>query len=385
MAGKTILIAGAGFGGLSAANELRARLKPEHRVIVIDRSTGFYLGFSHLWVMTGERPNVRAREGDLHALRKRGIEYINEEIVAMDPATKKIRTNGGEITGDALIVALGADLAPSAVEGFAEGAFNLYSAEGAEALQRALRAVEEGTVAVVIARTPFKCPPAPYEAAFLIDWILRERGVRDRVAVKVFSPEPFPMPTAGPLVGEKITAMLADRGIEYFPKSVVKRVDAARRTIEFEGFAEGYDVLVGIPPHTAPKVVKDAGLTDESGWIPIDRFTMSTQFEGVYAVGDCTVVSLGEGRFLPKAGVFAAAQGKVVAENIIAELNGQSPGARFDGKGFCWVEVGGGLAALGEGDFYAKPAPQVTLQPPSPDYRRAKEEYERRVLNDWLS
>jgi sulfide:quinone oxidoreductase len=384
MAGRTVVIAGGGFGGLAAANELRARLGEEHRVILVDRRRRFYLGFTKLWVMTGERPNVRASERSLVALRRKGIEYINEEILGIDPAKKAVRTESEEIRGDDMIVALGADLAPSGIDGFAEGAYNLYAPEGAEALQGALRRVQKGPVVVLITRTPFKCPPAPYEAAFLIDWILRERGIRERVAVKVYSPEPFAMPTAGPVVGGEIAGMLAQRGIEYSPKTPVKKVDPARQRLLFDGFETEYEVLVGIPPHIAPKVVRDAGLTDESGWVTIDRYTMRTRFDGVYAVGDSTIVPLGEGRFLPKAGVFAAAQGRVVAQNIAAEVGGRAPDARFDGKGFCWVEVGGANAALGEGDFYATPVPQVVLHVPSAEQRRAKEEYERQILNEWL-
>jgi sulfide:quinone oxidoreductase len=102
------------------------------------------------------------------------------------------------------------------------------------------------------------------------------------------------------------------------------------------------------------------------------------------AVGDCTQIPTATAQ-LPKAGVFAAAEGVVAARNIAADLG--APGAtgdRFEGHGFCFLELPGENVAFVEGDFYAEPTPDVTLTPADHDQFRRKQEYERSRLGEWL-
>jgi len=124
---------------------------------------------------------------------------------------------------------------------------------------------------------------------------------------------------------------------------------------------------VGIPPNTAPKVVREAGLTDKTGWIPVEIDTLETSFPGVFALGDVTSIKQPNptGLSLPKAGVFADEQSRVVAANIATEIRGETKPKRFDGKGFCYIEVGDGQAAYGSGNFYGYPGPRVYLEPAS--------------------
>jgi sulfide:quinone oxidoreductase len=103
----------------------------------------------------------------------------------------------------------------------------------------------------------------------------------------------------------------------------------------------------------------------------------------VFAIGDVTAVRLANGMFLPKAGVFADGEGRIVAENIAAEIEGRGTQGRFDGYGFCYVEVGGGLAAYGAGNFYGVPGPRVTLEQPAERFRKEKVEIERTAFAPW--
>jgi sulfide:quinone oxidoreductase len=149
-------------------------------------------------------------------------------------------------------------------------------------------------------------------------------------------------------------------------------------TIVFEKGEASFDLLVGIPPHIAPKVVREAGLTDETGWIPVEIDTLETHYPGVYALGDITSARQPNptGLFLPKAGVFADEQSRVVAVNIAAELRGEDKSKRYHGKGFCYIEVGEGMAAYGSGDFYGYPGPRVYLEPPSESYHKERKKLE---------
>jgi sulfide:quinone oxidoreductase len=353
-------------------------------VVVIDRKRTFSLGLSNLWVMTGERPHPRIGERDRSALARKGIKYLNERVVAIDPATRRVRTEQRELEGDYLVVALGAELVPQELPGFREAAYNLYEPEGALQIQQALSRFDGGRIVVLVTRLPFKCPAAPYEAALLIEDFLRRRGVRGRSEIALYTPEDQPMPVAGPKVGAKLAAMLRERGIEYFTEQTVLRIDPESRRILFEVEETRYNLLVGVPPHRSPAVVREAGLVDATGWVPVNPETLSTKYEGVYAIGDVVSIRLKNGMFLPKAGVFAEAQARVVATNIAAEIRGEPTTARFNGEGYCYLDVGGGRAAKGYGDFYAAPAPRVVLKPPSEQYRREKEEFERTRLEVWL-
>lgn len=130
----------------------------------------------------------------------------------------------------------------------------------------------------------------------------------------------------------------------------------------------GFDLSVAIPPHRSPPVVRDAGLANETDWVPVDPETLKTHQDHVYAIGDVTAIPI-PGRWkpdvplvLPNAGVFAHAQAEVVARRIAAEIAGTSPMAEFCGDGYCMLEAGEGIAGFAFGNFFAEPSPQVELR-----------------------
>jgi len=383
MSGKRVLILGGGLGGLMAASHLRRLLPTEHDVVVVEKRETFSLCMMNLWLMTGERESPQEGERELSALAKRGIEWVRGEVETLDPNSKTVRTTAGTLNADYVVVALGAERAPQAVPGFAEAALNLYEAGGALKIRQALADFNGGRIVVLVSRTPFSCPSAPYEAAFLIDSVLRERGVRERAEVALYSPEDQPMPVAGPAVGGALVEMLGERGIEYHREQIALKIDASSRRVLFEIDETFYDLLVGVPAHKVPQSVRESQLVDASGWVPVDAKTLQTRHPGVFAIGDVTAVRLANGMFLPKAGVFADGQARVVAENIATEIGGDSAPSQFNGYGFCYVEVGDGMAAYGSGSFYGLPGPRVTLEPPSERFRKEKEEIERTALALW--
>jgi sulfide:quinone oxidoreductase len=200
----------------------------------------------------------------------------------------------------------------------------------------------------------------------LIDHWYRNAGLRDRVQVEVYAAEPAPMGVAGPEVSSAVKALLAAKQIPYHPEHQVSAVDAGRRQVTFtNGARVDFDVLAYVPPHRAPAVVRRSGLTGPAGWLTVDRQTLQTQWPGVYAIGDVVSIPLTLGKPLPKAGVFAHREAEVVAANIVHASEGEPETARFDGRGECFIEVGGGKAGFGEGNFYAEPTPRVTLHQPS--------------------
>jgi len=231
---------------------------------------------------------------------------------------------------------------------------------------------------ILVSRTPFKCPAAPYEAAFLIEALLRRKGMREETSVEVYTPEWAPMPVAGDQVGEELKSMLTSRGIGYFPDHMVLKIEDRR--LHFEIDDADYDLLVGVPPHEPPRVVQSAGLTDAAGWIPVNPKTLETKFPHVFAVGDIASIRLRNGMFLPMAGVFALQEGLVVASNISAEIKREAVRMEYQGDGYCFIEVGDGLAAYGSGNFYEAPAPNVRLDPPSAEHKAEKDEFANALL-----
>ena len=375
---KTVLILGGGIGGQTAANALAARLGGRHRVVLVEKDADFAFSPSFLWLLTGERTPEQIQRPTAKMLRP-GVELVRAEATAIRSAEKTVETTAGAIKFDSLVISLGAELAPEKVPGFQEGALNLYTLEGSKKIADRLRSSTAERVAVLICSSPFKCPAAPYEAAFLVRDFLNKRG--KTAEVSVYTPESYPMPTAGPKVGEALKALLESKGIAFHPGRKVVKIDAQAKTIFFDdGKTAAFDLLIGVPPHQAPRVVRDSGLANEAGWIPVERETLATKRDGVSAIGDVAFIALAGGKALPKAGVFAHMQAEIVAENIAEILDGREALKRFDGKGWCAIELGDGVAAFGNGDFFGE-SPQMRLYPPSRTWHWGKVLFEKW----WLS
>ncbi|MGH9369424.1 MAG: NAD(P)/FAD-dependent oxidoreductase [Thermoanaerobaculia bacterium] len=380
----TILILGGGVGGLVAARTLRKALAPRHRIILVDRQREYLFAPSLLWLMTGHRrPEQIVRP--LARLERKGIEVIEGTVRSIDPLGRRVEVDGASLAADYLVIALGAELAPEAVPGLAEAGHSFYTLEGAQSLERALAAFRSGRLVILTAAPAYKCPAAPYEAAMLLASELDSRGVRDRIQIDLYAAEPGPMGVAGPEVSAAVRRMVEDRGIAYHPGHQIASVDPAARLLRFaDGTQADFDLLAYVPLHRAPHVVREAGLTDESGWIPVDRHTLETRFPSVYAVGDVTTIPLKLGKPLPKAGVFAHGEAEVVARNIARAISGKGRPAAFQGEGACFVEIGNGRAALGTGNFYAEPTPEVRMKAPGRRWHWSKVLFEKSWLWRWI-
>ena len=382
--GKTVLVLGGGIGGVVVASRLRRALPREHRVVLVEREADHLFQPSLLWLMLGQRTAAQITR-PLARLARRGIEVVRGNVERIDPARRTVTVAGKEWVADYLVIALGAELAPEAIPGLAQAGHNLYSLAGAQALSAARAKFQRGRIVLLVSAMPFKCPAAPYEAAMLLTDDCRRRGVRAAVSIDVYTPEPGPMPVAGSEVSKQVRQMVESKGIVYHPEHSVTQVDAEKKRITFaNGASAEFDLLVYVPPHRAPHVVKEAGLVGPSGWVTVDRATLATGFPGVYAIGDVTGIPLAIGKPLPKAGVFAHGQAEVVARNIAAEINAAPASARFLGHGECFLETGASRAGMGSGNFYAEPTPQIALRSPGRLLHLGKLLYEKYWLYRWF-
>jgi sulfide:quinone oxidoreductase len=384
VAGKRILILGAGFGGLTAANALRRTLDVSHTITLIDRRRDFMMGLRKLWILTGEADRQSGTRS-LELLRAKGIEVIFDEIIAIDPETRAVETRSGRLAGDYLIVALGAELAPHAVQNFVGLGYNLYEVGDVERLAERLQTFTRGRLAIGILGLPYKCPPAPYEAAFLLHDLFVTRKVREAIEMTLFTPQPTALPVAGPEASRLVEERLRAKGIQFLSNRKAAGVDSGRPQVLFEaGEPLGFDLLAGVPAHRCPQIVKESGLTRGGDWVAVDPKTLKTDFDRVFAVGDVTNIPLANKQSLPKAGVMAEAQAYVAAAAIAAEIQGLKAEKEFDGRGYCFLEVGGREAAAVQGNFFAVPAPEVELTRPSAAAYGEKRAFEAVRLTQWF-
>jgi sulfide:quinone oxidoreductase len=354
-----VVVLGAGFGGLELTTMLSEAVGDRIDLTLIDKSDSFVFGFSKLEVMFGRQTAAAVRVPYV-SIVKPGVRFRQETITAIDPVARRVTTDRGVYEADELIVALGADYDVAATPGLAEGGCEFYSFAGAERARTVLPTFTKGHAIVGVTSAPFKCPPAPSEAALLLHDYLQQRGVRANCRISLVMPFPVPIPPS-PDSSKALIAAFAERDITFVPKKSVRALDPARHVAMLDDGTEmPYDLFLGIPKHRAPDVVAKSGMT-EHGWIPVDPETLATKFPSVYAVGDVTSVGT------PKAGVFAEGAARVVAQALITKLRGEDAPTAYAGAGSCYVEFGGDRVGRVDVNFFSGPAPTGTFAAPSAD------------------
>lgn len=373
-----VAVLGGGFGGIAAALELRERLSPNDEVLLIDEGSTFRMGLGNLWLLDGRR-KVGEGQRPLAKLKGKGLQVRQGRIEAIDPAKRSVTFDGAALAFDGLIIALGTRLVPDATPGFG-AVHNLYEETGAAAFGKAVQEFRGGRILIQVCGLPFRCPPAPYEAALLVAAVLRKRGVK--AEVHLATPEPHPLPVAPPEVGGRLLPLLEAAGVHYHPGC--KPVRFQGNTVDWEnGTSLRFDAAAGVPVHKAPTAI-GADLAGPTGFVPVDPSSLRTRFPRVYAVGDVAAVPLPNGKVAPKAGVLAEAQGRAAAADLARDLLGSGDERRFEGRGTCFIELGDGKAIPAEGDFFATPQPRFTFGPATPQGLRDKERFEADRLDAWF-
>ena len=371
-----VLVLGAGFGGLELSTRLSDEFGDAHEVVLIDQGEGFVFGFSKLDVMFGKALPAAV----LHPYRdfaKPGVRFVQTTIRSIDPTAKRVATDAGPFAADVMVVALGADLHPSATPGLLEGGHEFYTVPGAFAVRDVLAAFPGGRVIVAVTSTPFKCPPAPSETALLLDDYLRERGIRGASDIDLVMPLGVPIPPS-PAASEALLGAFAERGIHWHAERLVTELDPARKVALLSGGGEmPYDLFLGVPVHRAPAVVEESALAVD-GWIPVNPATLETAFADVYAVGDVTSVGT------PKAGVFAEGQASVAAGQIIARLRGGAAPPPYDGHGMCYIEFGSDRVGRVDVKFLSGASPVGQFDPPSAALAADKVEFGASRIQRWF-
>jgi sulfide:quinone oxidoreductase len=313
---KRIVILGGGCGGVVAATHLGRKLGADHDVILIDRRADHIFMPAFLFIMLGER-QPRDISRSLKQIEKRNVQVVQSEIFGIDPTRQEVSVQNEKIHYDYLIVSLGLQTRPDLVPGFAESSQHPWEMESALRLRDSLAAFGSGRVVVGVPLGPYRCPPAPYEAQWLLDGYFRQRGIRERVEIEYFTREAEPTGEAhDPTVW--MDAESKRRGIKQSYEFIVRSIDPERKVVQgLYNYKMAYDLLVMVPPHRPAQVLVDSGLADTETGIRVDYDTLQTKWDNVYAIGDCADMPAS------KAGGVAHQEADVLANNLAVQITGK--------------------------------------------------------------
>lgn len=357
---KTILVLGAGTGGIITAKKLSKQVGENTRILLFEKEEKNVFAPSLLWLMVGKRKPKQVYK-DTRKISGTGIEVVIGNIETVNPQQISISVNGKSYKGDYMVISMGVE---QMVEyNLGEYGYDFYTLDGATKFNEQLQEFKGGKIAILVPSLPFKCPAAPYEAAMLVQSSIDKKGLGDNTQISLFTPEPGPMGVAGKEISKAVRKMIEGKGISYFPEHSLTNI--SEKTLTFSnGKTAEFDLLAFTPKHQCPSTIQETALVGESGWIEVDRNTLETSFKNVFAIGDITSIMLDMGKPLPKAGVFAHNQAKTVANNIAQRIKGNSPNKKFDGNGQCFLEIGSGKAGYAGGNFFGKPLPEVKMKNP---------------------
>ena len=353
---KKLVILGAGTGGTIMANLLDRRLdRRDWSITVIDRDDDHYYQPGFLFIPFGfytKEDVLRKKSGFL----PRGVEFVVAGVERVDPAANVVLlADGRRVPYDLLLLATGAEIAPSETPGMLDGwrdtIFDFYTAEGATALAAKLKAFPGGRLVVHVNEMPIKCPVAPLEFAFFCDWCLRRHGRRE--AIELVYATPLPGAFTKPVASKALGALLEERGIRVEADFAAERVDAAsRKLVSYDGREVPYDLLVTVPTNMGSEMIGRSGLGDELRFVPTDPATLrSLKHERIFVIGDASNVPAS------KAGSVAHFQSEGLAENILRAAEGKPPEPSFDGHANCFVETGRRKAVLIDFNYRTEPLP----------------------------
>jgi sulfide:quinone oxidoreductase len=358
VAKKQIVILGGGTGGTMTANRLRRHFDADEAEIhVVDRDDQHVYQPGLLFVpfgLAGVDEIVRPRRQQL----RKGIVFHENEVESVAIDREEVLLDDRTVLPyDALVVASGVRLQPEETEGMTgpgwnERVFTFYTPEGASVLHAALERFDGGRLLVNLVDMPIKCPVAPLEFAFLADWYLRERGVRNRTEL-VYS-TPLDGAFTKPVASERLGSVLAEKEVELVTEFNADEVDGVDgKLTAYDGRELDFDLLVTIPLHGgAAYVERSPELGDALGFVPTDKQTLQTSTKpNVFALGDATDLPTS------KAGSVTHFEAEVLAENVARYFAGRELEAGYDGHANCFIETGFQKALLIDFNYDTEPLP----------------------------
>ncbi|MEZ0290713.1 MAG: FAD/NAD(P)-binding oxidoreductase [Sulfolobales archaeon] len=336
---KRVVILGGGAGGAVLASRLAKKLRNEASVVLVDKNLYHEFRPSYLWIATGLREPDQIRR-PLNLLERRGVKYVNDEVQKIDLGNRRVIGAKSSFEYDYLIISLGTVLRPDKIRGL-DATYHNWELDDALKLRSALSEFRGGNVVIGPTRTPYRCPPAPVEIAFMIRYLSTIRGVSDKTKITVIHPDwSKPMEPFGPFMSAAFQNFMEKYNIEFIGRWTVDYVDPKERVVtSVNGEKLKYDLAILIPPHEPAKPVAENPdlINKDSGYMSVDRKSLRhPKYDEVYGIGDIVAPTLRLGM----AGVFAHFQADYVATRIANELRGVYMGLEYNRTGVCVMDLG---------------------------------------------
>jgi len=362
---KTVLILGAGIGGIEIARELSINSGNEDdiqiiKIIVFEKEDKSVFSPSLPWLMVGKRETDQIYKSTKN-IEASGLEVVKGEIENIDPEDISVTVKNKTYKGDYMVVSLGVE--QKAKFKLDDYGYNFFQLKGAEGFHEQLEKFKGGKIAVLVSSLPYKSPAAPYEAAMLIQDYITNKGLSDKTEICIYTPEKEPMEFAGEGPSSELKSLLEKKGIKYYSSHQI--TSASKDSLEFDNYENySFDLLAFTPEHLCPAVIRKSSLVGKSGWIEVNELSMETAYPNVYAIGDIVELKLGSGIPLPKLGVFARSQAKIVAHNISRRIENKEANKTFNAEGQYYIESGDGKAIPAKAHFYDPSSEKVEVNSP---------------------
>ena len=319
-----IVVIGGGFAGTICARELQ-RAIPRATVTLIEANPIFTACPFSNSVIAGLRPIGGQRFG-YDALRAEGIVVLHDQAKAIDPQRRLVSLSGDSVLGyDRLVAAPGIDIRWDALPGYDESAAELMphawkAGEQTILLRRQLEAMADGgTVVISAPANPFRCPPGPYERASLIAYYLKTTKPRSKLIV-LDAKDNFSKQRLFQAAWQQLYPGLIE-WVSLSNGGKVTSVDPRSRTLVTDFASYKADVANVIPPQRAGQIAEIAGVSDATGWCPIDPVTFESRLQpDIHVIGDAAIAGA-----MPKSAFAANAQAKVCAAAVAALLHDEPP------------------------------------------------------------
>ncbi len=352
---KKIVILGSGCGGTIVAAKLRQHLSDsEWKITIIDKDEIHHYQPGWLFIPFGVYKAKDCQKPKREFIPP-GVDFVLDEIVGVNPDKRLVAGKKNSYDYDWLIISTGCRIVPEEVEGLMDdwhkNAHDFYTLEGARLLRDKLKYFNSGRLVLNIAELPYKCPVAPLEFIFMVDWFFTVNGVRNNIELELVTPisGAFTKPIASKILGE----IAEQKNIKITPNFDIAQVNAEEKTIEsHRGDKVPYDLLVSIPPNFGAQFIEDSDMGDPMRFIDTDHFTLKAKnYDHIYVIGDATNVPAS------KAGAVAHYESETVVENIVREIDGQEPKPTFDGHATCFICSGYEKAVLIDFNYKYEPLP----------------------------
>ena len=362
----TVVVLGAGLGGIPTAYEVRSKLDSSHKVIVVGSSQYYEFTPSNPWVAVGWRTLDDTRVEMHRPFERKGIEFIPEWCTAIDAPNRKLTLKGGRVVDyDYLVIATGPKLAFEEVPGLGPDAFtqSVCTHDHADRAWKAYEKFLENPGPVIVgAAAGASCFGPAYEMAMILDADLRQRKMRDRVPMTFVTSEPYVGHMGLGGVGDSKGLMeseLRQRHIKWITNAKVAEATEGKlkvQEMDDEGKLrkehelpfnwamilpafKGVDAVAGVPELCNPR-----------GFVIVDEHQRSKKYPSIFSAGVCIAIPPVEPTPVPtgapKTGFMIESMVSAIAENIAADLAGKPATARGTWNALCLADFGDSGAAF---------------------------------------